>query len=203
MRHAGCLFVAFVLVGVTAAPASADGAFGLGPRFSFVRGSAGAESSTRYSGGLLRLRTSPRVALELALDYRSVLNDSLRQRIKDYPIQGSLLLYVTRAPFAPYLVGGFGWYTLRIEQLDGTGAPVGPVERTRKTGYHAGLGADLRVSRHAALHADYRYTFIHFGDQAEATEPGVLPIPGTGSIQQRLKLSHQGSMWTTGLTVYF
>jgi hypothetical protein len=51
--------------------------------------------------------------------------------------------------------------------------------------------------------ADYRYTFIHFGDPQANTAPGAVPIPGTSSVQQRLKLSHQGSMWTTGVTLSF
>jgi opacity protein-like surface antigen len=186
-------------------PAAAQGSIGLGPRFSFVRGSVDAESSTRYAGGLLRLRSSPRTALEVSIDYRSVLNDDLTQRIKDYPIQGSLLLYVTRTTLAPYLLGGIGWYSLKITEVDSNGLPVGPPATTRKTGYHTGLGADLRVGNHATVHADYRYTFIHFGqDDAEAdTAPGAIPIPGSTSIQEKLKLSHQGSMWTTGITVYF
>lgn len=195
--------VAIGLVGLIAAPAAAEGAFGIGPRFSFVRGSVDAESSTRYSGGLIRLHMSPKTAIEVALDYRSVVNDDLTQRIKDYPMQGSLLLYITRTSIAPYLLGGIGWYNLRVDQIDASGKPFGTAQTSRKTGYHAGLGADVKAGRHASIFADYRYTFIHFGDQQTNTAPGAVPIPGTKSVQERLKLSHQGSMWTMGVTVYF
>lgn len=96
------------------APASAQGqALGFGPRFSFVRGDVTAETATRYSGAFLRMRASDRTSIEIALDYRSVINDDLTERIKDYP------------------------------------------------------------------------------------------IPGLGDLQKRLKPSHQGSMWTTGISVYF
>jgi len=174
--------------------------FGVGPRFSFVRGDLKADSRSRYSGAMLRLRTSPRTAIELSLDYRNHLNESLTERIKDYPIQGSLLLYPVRATFSPYLVTGIGWYSQRVEAVQDN--QVLTSTKTRKTGYHAGLGADMRLGRHAAVHADYRYTFIGFG-RDEDSEPGVLPVPGFRGLQDRLKLSHKGSMWTSGVTVYF
>lgn len=203
MRLAARVLGGIGLVATIAAPAAAQGSLGLGPRFSFVRGSVDAESSTRYSGGLVRLRTSPKTAVEFSLDYRSVLNDDLTKRIKDYPIQGSLLMYVARGTLSPYLLGGMGWYSLRVDQVDGTGKPFGTAQTTRKTGYHAGLGAEMRVGAHAGVHADYRYTFIRFGKPDTNSAPGAIPIPGSTALQEKLKLSHQGSMWTTGVTVYF
>lgn len=173
---------------------------GVGPRFSFVRGDLRADNSARYSGALLRLRTSPKTALELSVDYRNHLNESLTERIKDYPIQGSLLMYLVRSTLSPYVVTGIGWYSQRVEVLQDD--QVLASTKNRKTGYHAGLGADMSLGRHATVHADYRYTFIGFG-RDEDTKPGVLPLPGLGGLQDRLKLSHKGSMWTSGVTVYF
>ena len=173
---------------------------GVGPRFSFVRGDLQAGSSMRYSGALLRMHISPRTALELSIDYRNHLNESLTERIKDYPIQGSLLMYPVRSTLSPYLVAGIGWYSQRVEVLQDN--QVLTSAKSRKTGYHAGLGADLWLGRHASLHGDYRYTFIGFGRDQD-TEPGVLPLPGFRALQDRLKLSHKGSMWTSGVTVYF
>jgi hypothetical protein len=46
---------------------------------------------------------------------------------------------------------------------------------------------------------DYRYTFIGFGHDAD-TAPAAVPIPGLSGLQDRLRLSHKGSMWTTGVT---
>jgi opacity protein-like surface antigen len=180
--------------------ASAAGAqsLGIGPRFSFVRGDVNADNSTRYTGGLLRMRTSPRTALEVSLDYH--MSESLTERIKDYPIQGSLLIYPVRTTLAPYFVGGIGWYSQRVEQLQSN--QVLTTTKTRKTGYHAGLGADLWLGRRATLNLDYRYTFIGFGHD-EDSRPGAVPLPGTVALQNRMNLSHKGSMWTTGVTVYF
>ena len=178
-------------------PARAQ-SLGVGPRFSFVRGDVKAERSTRYSGGLLRMRTSPRTALEVSLDYH--LNESLTERIKDLPIQGSLLMYPVRARLSPYFVGGIGWYSHRVEQLQNK--QVLASTKTRTTGYHAGMGTDLWLGRRAALNLDYRYTFIGFGHD-EDSEPGALPVPGTVALQKHMNLSHKGSMWATGVTVYF
>ena len=200
----GGTFGAAIFAGVCLVIAQAGGAdaqsLGVGPRFSFVRGDLKADSSTRYSGALLRMRTSPKTAIEFSIDYRNHLNESLTERIKDYPIQGSLLLYLTRTNLSPYLVTGIGWYSQRVEQMQGN--QVLTSTKTRKTGYHAGLGADVRLGRRATLHADYRYTFIGFG-KSEDTQPGVVPLPGLGGLQDRLNLSHKGSMWTSGVTVYF
>ncbi|MBI2220500.1 MAG: outer membrane beta-barrel protein [Acidobacteria bacterium] len=187
-------------------PASAD--IGLGPRLAVVRGDTVAGSSgDRYTGGVLRARVSPRTALELALDWRAVVNQSLNERTRDYPIQGTLLLYPVRASLSPYLLGGIGWYSQRVESLDAASTVLDSTT-TRKFGYHAGFGGELRLGRRAAVHVDYRYTFIRFGADQVTAEPadtasGGLRIPVVASLAEKLKLSHEGSMWTGGLTVYF
>ena len=65
-------------------------------------------------------------------------------------------------------------------------------------GYHAGFGAELRAHRRVGLYGDYRYTMIGFGDDDDS---GFLPgwIPGS----ERLKLSHEGSVFTWGALFYF
>lgn len=199
-RRRGIAIVgSFCLLLASAAGAGAQ-SVGLGPRLSFVRADIHAEQATRVSGGVLRLRTSPKTALEVSFDYRSHLNENLTERIKDYPIQGSLLLYPARTVVSPYFVGGIGWYSRKVDALQDD--QVIASTTTRKTGFHAGLGTDISIGRHAAIHADYRYTLIGLGDDAD-TAPAAVPIPGLLWLQDRLGLSHKGSMWTTGVTVYF
>jgi hypothetical protein len=183
------------------APARAQ-SFGIGPRFSFLRGDLDPGNRNRYSGGMLRLRTSNKSAVEVSLDYRSYINDSLKTRIKDYPIQASFLFYPVRNTLAPYFIGGIGWYRQRVDPVGGDPL-LDSVTTARKTGYHAGLGTDVWMGRHATLHLDYRYTFIGFGREDEGAEAGVIPVPGLRGLQDKLNLSHRGSMWTTGVTVYF
>jgi opacity protein-like surface antigen len=164
---------------------------GLGGRLALVRPDSSLEvAADRYSGGQLRAHLSPRTALELALDWRSQTNDALTERTRDYPLQGSLLLYPFRTVVSPYLLGGIGWYSQSIQTL--VDNEVVGTTTTRRTGYHAGLGGELRLGRHATLHGDYRYTFLRLGNDES----------GSGVVD-RLKLSHEGSMWTAGFTVYF
>jgi hypothetical protein len=209
-RWTGSTRLVSVLAGllVLAWPAAAragDGSFGVGARFSLVRGDAAVAGTAadRFSGGFVRLRLSPRTAIEVALDYRSYLNQDLTERIKDMPIQASMLLYPVRAPISPYLLAGIGWYAQTITMVSGDQPPA--PQTTRTMGYHAGIGGELRLGAHAAVHADYRYTFIHFGSDQTGTSSssGALPIPGLGSLQDHLRLSPKGSMWTGGVTFYF
>jgi hypothetical protein len=65
---------------------------------------------------------------------------------------------------------------------------------SRSMGYHAGFGAGIKVGGHAGVHADYRYTMLHFG---------LGTGPGTGGLASRIKPSYDGSMWTAGFTVEF
>jgi hypothetical protein len=199
------LVAALVVAGLAALlppPAGAQG-LGIGPRLSFVRGNTAVpdSQSARYWGAMLRARMSAHTALEVSIDHRSSLNALGTERVRDMPIQGSLLLFPVRAAIAPYLLGGVGWYKQRIQTLEGDA--VQATVTTSKFGYHAGLGAELQVGRHAALHLDYRYTLIHRGQKEGEDANGAVPLPGLSSVQQRLKLSHEGSMWTTGLTIYF
>lgn len=186
------VLVSVVLACVVApAPCSAQG-LGLGGRMSMVRGSVEANAgATRFFGGLMKLPLSPRAALEISVDRRTDSNDTLTERVVETPIQGSLLLYPIRATISPYLLSGVGWYTQRVEQL--AGGTVTASETARRFGYHAGVGGELRLGRHAGVHADYRYTFLKFkgGDDDD------------DSLIGRFAPSHEGSMWTAGMTLYF
>ena len=197
----GIAFALAVGIGLVVFPSETHAqSFGVGPRFSFVSSGLDSEGRNRYNGGFLRLRTSNKSAIEVSFDYRNHLNESLNTRIKDFPIQASFLFYPVRSTLAPYFLGGIGWYRHTVDPVEGDLVPESVT--TRKTGYHAGLGADISMGRRAAIHLDYRYTFIGFGDN-DATEAGVLPIPGLRGLQDKLNLSHEGSMWTTGFTFYF
>jgi len=206
--------VATLAAGLLLAPAAvqaqgAGGGVGIGPRITFVRGTAEApDGSQRFSGGMIRLGSGKSV-LELAMDYRAGLTGDLTERIKDYPIQASLLLFPVRGRFAPYLLGGVGWYSQHVQRLGPTQSVLED-ETTRKMGYHAGFGGEARLHRHLGLYGDYRYTFIRFGDD-ELTTPtadqrpsGPTPLlPTWVPFADRLRMSHEGSMFTWGAAFYF
>jgi opacity protein-like surface antigen len=177
--------------------------FGVGGRFAFITtdpdnddSAVDRESRTdRYFGGLFRARMSDRAAFEVSFDYRTDSEDvlpALQERIKAYPLQLSLLAYLARGRFAPYLVGGIGWYSQKVDLL--LDDELINSTTTHPFGYHAGFGAEIMLGRRVGIHADYRYRFVNEDDD----DDGGIPIVGflTG-------LSRNGSMWTTGLTVYF
>jgi hypothetical protein len=171
--------------------------FGLGPRVSFVRGdlATGTESS-RFLGGTIRMSSSRRVVIEVAMDFRTGESEDGASRLRERPIQGSLLLFPVRSTFAPYLLGGVGLYSRTADALDDAGTVLSS-ETTRETGAHFGFGAELFFGRHAALFADYRFRFVRFGSPEEGDEAIDIPLVDS------LNVSHRGSMWTSGLVFYF
>lgn len=190
MRHGLVCAVTLLLF----VPVSAEAqSFGLGGRLGAIRSDvASGAPGERFLGGHIRARLSPRTALELGLDLRTTTSETLTDRVREYPVQASLLLFPARAGFAPYVLGGAGWYTRETQVLDNSQWVT--ADSDRRFGWHGGFGAELRLGRHAAAHADYRYTLLRFRDEEGATERS-----GFG----RILPSYQGSMWTAGLTVYF
>jgi opacity protein-like surface antigen len=177
-----------VLSLLAATPASAQ--FGVGARLAWVTADSRADvDSVRFVGGQIRLGLSPRIGFEVSLDSHS--EDVLNQKLKERPIQTSLLLKLATGPIQPYLLGGPGWYKRSFEPLDDTGEG----ESTTEFGWHAGGGLEIRAGKHFGLHGDYRYTFLNFGDEDDR----VIGLPGLERILPR----HRGSMWTLGATVYF
>jgi hypothetical protein len=176
-----------------AAPCLAQG-FGVGGRMTLVRGDVDSDAdAARFFGGLLKFPISTRSAIEVSLDRRSESNEALTERVVETPLQGTLLLHLSRSRLSPYLLGGVGWYARRVEEL--TAGDVTASETSRRFGYHGGIGGELRLGRRAGVHVDYRYTFLNFGgDDDEDEDEGLLG---------RFKPSFEGSMWTAGLTLYF
>lgn len=194
---------AAVLMFVSVTPAAAqDSAFGIGGRFAMIRGDAHADTSAeRFTGGQIRARVSKRTAVELSLDLKTITSTDLTERTRDFPVQASLLVYPLRAPLSPYVLGGVGWYTHRVEQM--AAKEVVSSESTREFGYHAGFGAELRLGRHAGAHADYRYTFLHFGSDGATSGASLSDRSSLLPSPSGLVPGYRGSMWTAGLTVYF
>ena len=193
------------LVLSAAAPCVAQGTFGLGARMSMVRGDVQgdpAATAQRFTGGQIRARISPKTSLEVSLDRRTEDTLDLTQRVRDYPLQGSLLLFPIHSTLAPYVLGGVGWYTHAVDTM--AAGKVVESASARKMGYHGGFGAEMKMGQHAGVHADYRYTMVHFGDgTAAGVSPAAGTSAGTAGLASRFKPSYDGSMWTAGVTLYF
>ncbi len=184
-------------------PAAAQ-SFGIGPTLSLVRGDLSTNTPTsRLFGGSMRMVTGHHTEIEVSMDYRSYLDASGTRRTREVPLQASLLLFPVRAAFAPYVGGGIGVYS-QINDVLGVNNTVTSSTTDRKIGWHLGAGAEVRVTRHAAFFADYRFRFVKFGAPADSTSQPLL-IPGSSVIPglDKVQLSHQGSMWTTGVAFYF
>ena len=203
IRHLSLPIAVLSLVCVLPVGAGAQ-SFGIGPRFSFVRGnlSSGTPSS-RLVGGTMRIVTGPHTALEGAIDYRAYVNDAGTERIRETPMQGSLLLFVTRSGLAPYVLAGLGVYSQTHEPLTASGLTTGSTTE-RRVGWHLGAGAEIRIAPNTAFFADYRFRFVRFGEPADASQQAIT-IPGTTLLPalEKVKLSHEGSMWTSGVAFYF
>jgi opacity protein-like surface antigen len=168
------------------------------------------EANPRFYGALVRFHASSHMALEVAMDYRRMLNPEGTARIRYTPIQASILFFPLRTAIAPYLVAGVGWYRQRIEAIDGGEALVSTT--TSETGYHTGFGAQMKLGQHAAIFLDYRYSFVDVtgssglaGAAYAATSlSSVVNLLNAASGNAfTSKLEHRGRMWTTGMAIYF
>jgi opacity protein-like surface antigen len=196
-RLAGTAFLSIAGL-LVATPAAAQG-FGVGVRMAWIRSDVNHdevidEDSVRFIGGQIRLGLSQRMGVEVSLDRHSESFELLNQKVKETPIQASLLLKLAGGGFQPYLLGGPGWYKRSVSPIEG---PADELDvSTTEFGWHAGGGVEVRAGRHFGIHADYRYTFLDFNDDDDEEIPG-------GGFVGRLLPGYKGSMWTVGATVYF
>ena len=175
------------------APVAAQG-FGVGGRIAWVNPDTEVDvDSVRYFGGQIRL-VAGRIGVEVSLDTHSESSEALNQRLTETPLQASFLLRGT-GKVAPFVLAGPGWYRLKVETLDG---PSDLDLSTTEFGWHAGAGLEILLTRHFAIHGDYRYTFLDFGDDGDDVDDD----DGGGFIGGLLP-GHRGSMWTLGATFYF
>ena len=217
------LFVVAAVLAFSGLAEAQTGSFGIGPRVTFQRGDEAVPNSSalRVFGGQVKLRLTPKMAIEVSADYESKLNESLTERAKTMPIQGSLLYFPIRSVVSPYVLGGVGWYKHSLTHTTPTTTTTAATTTIREMGYHGGLGAEVRVGERMAIHGDYRYNHIRFGGGGETgatvTAKRETPTPGIGvtamsaislvpklsAIQESLKLSSGGSMWNWGVTFFF
>jgi opacity protein-like surface antigen len=215
-----------VLALCATAPDTQAQTFGIGGRIVWVTGAESPlqdpeSSSTRLTGAFVRLRASKRVGIEVSMDFRTARDAEETIEVKSTPLQVSGLFYLLKGTVAPYAVVGAGWYKTRVELLETPDAPAAAINMAETTefGYHAGLGGEVMLGKHASIFVDYRYTFVDIqGLGGILGTAGSLLTGGIGSLLSTAvglggsgsnaaspipAVSHLGSMWTTGMTIYF
>ena len=187
--------LSILALGALLVPASSVSAqVGVGARIAWVTSDSDLDvDSVRFYGGQIRF-LSQRYGLKVAVDRHSEDFDLLNRKITETPIQASLLLRLGSGRFAPFLLGGPGWYhrSVEVEVIDDADVDVDETE----FGWHAGGGLEVLFGRHLGIHGDYRYTFLGDDDDDDDDDDGPGFIGG-------LLPGHRGSMWTLGATFYF
>jgi opacity protein-like surface antigen len=209
--------LALAFLGGTAAGARAQ-VIGIGARMTSVSGPESPaledtdSSRTRFAGGFVRVHLVGSLGFEAAMDYQSTTNEAETARVRNTPIQVSGLLLPIRKTFAPYMLGGIGWYRHKVEALD-NGKAVATAYAT-DFGYHAGGGLQVKFGRHAALFADYRYVWVDANGidgfsglirsaSSLSSMVGLVTALAGADTSNDEGISRGGSMWTGGLTLYF
>ena len=196
VRHILVPVIALGSLLATALPASAQG-FGLGARLAWVKHDVEVDvDRARFIGFLVRAMGG-RTGFELSFDRHTEEFELANAKVIETPIQASLVMRLANGSFAPYLLGGPGWYKRKVEPLVGAEGSGGS---ETEFGWHAGGGIEILAGRHVGIHGDYRYTFLDFGgDDDDDDDEGGGGVPIIGGLLP----GYKGSMFTLGATFYF
>jgi opacity protein-like surface antigen len=163
-----CLTLALLAAAGTAANAESTDGNGLhasrsgvtlGGRAAYYR-PKDADHGTLNGGAQVRLHFTSMIAVEGSIDYRR--NKFEDTRVDAYPVQASLLLYLTpKFILSPYALGGVGWYFTHVQ-----GGST-----TNRYGPHAGGGVEAALARHWTVDGSYRYLWAQSLDAPTRTSP--------------------------------
>ncbi|MBV9080406.1 MAG: porin family protein [Elusimicrobia bacterium] len=160
MKRIGLLLTGALLsVGVAMPALAGEGGtvaernFSIGPRAAVFIPKESSANDTWYGGVQLRAMFNRVAGLEGSIDYRE--DDFGSTKVKTYPVQASLLLYLAnKKPFCFFLLGGGGWYNQHIEPDNG------PSTTKQRFGPHAGAGIQYFLSDAWSLDSTWRYIWL-------------------------------------------
>ena len=115
-----------------------------------------ADSGQWSVGVQARLHLSPALGLEGSIDSRSNSYFSNLATVKSYPIQVSMLAYLTPGSvLSPFLLGGVGMYYTQVD------VPLARYsDTTSRFGTHLGAGIELMINDYLSIDAAYRYIWL-------------------------------------------
>src|SRR6185503_2959492 len=114
----------------------------LGLRATYYNPNDGDESW--YGGAQLRAHLTQIFAVEGSIDYRRTDYGS-GAKMHSYPVLVSALLYIFPGRFAPFLLGGVGWYFTHTE------TPGAADKDDSRFGAHAGAGLEFYLNRYWSI----------------------------------------------------
>jgi len=157
VRAGAFLAVSALLLGLQAAAFAEDGVgdrvLSIGPRATYAT-PKDADDGAWAPGAQFKLHLSSVFGLEGSIDYLK--NDfGPLTTIKTYPVQASLLAYLTPgSAVSPYLLGGAGLYYSKVN------GPLGYENDTSRFGLHAGAGLEVMLGKSLSLDGAYRYVWL-------------------------------------------
>jgi opacity protein-like surface antigen len=186
--------VVLVLALVVASPAFADSSrvFGVGGFVGYTE-AKDADDGTHVFGGDLSLRPLDWVGGLVEVGYRED-DVEVRDRtgivtdaeIELIPVLASVQIFPfgqQLSPFAPFALGGVGWYITRAEIHGRVGEFEGSfVDHDVATGYHFGGGTDFNIGDHLTLTGDIRYVFLET-DLEDVDDVDADGIRVTGGVK--------------------
>jgi opacity protein-like surface antigen len=176
---------------------------GVGARMAIVKGgdspllSDTGEDRARFTGALARVKVG-RLAVEGSVDQHTFEDDTTGATIKCYPIQASLIYYFSKTKRGLYVLGGAGYYLQKLSLTDDNDELV--TSTAHSIGYHLGVGLELELSQHLTAFTDYRYTFADAPTFGGITSSVLSSVGLHGDAEG---LNTKGSMWVTGVMIYF
>ena len=166
MRVKECLAISALLLGlqpaVFAGTTAAGTMFSVGPRATYYT-PQDADSGHWSPGAQARMHLSPDLGLEASIDYLKN-NFGPFTTIKTFPVQGSLLAYITPGEIVkPFLLGGAGWYYTMVD------GPFGYERYASRFGLHAGAGLEVIVNKSLYLSGSYRHVWLKEVESRDAS----------------------------------
>jgi opacity protein-like surface antigen len=131
---------------------------GIGPQVGYYR-SKDADEGKYMFGGALRLRLSPALGVEGAVNYRQEKYDNGNLTVKSWPLFVTGLLYPI-----PLIYGaaGAGWYYTTYDYKNPGGTNPINDQTTKEFGWHFGGGIELPLGSSTKLAGDIRYVFLDY-----------------------------------------
>ncbi len=150
-------YITFIMMILLLASLAIAQGLGIGPQAGYFK-SEDAEKGEWMFGGAMRIKLSPALGVEGAINYRQEKYFDGDLKVKSWPILVTGLIYPL-----PIIYGaiGAGWYNTTFD-YSGSLENVIEDETTQDFGWHFGGGLELPLGGKTRLAGDIRYVFLNY-----------------------------------------